>query len=576
MKKSLYTLLIAITGLCHIQAYAFVTVGSDAACDYNNLTDAYNDNDVFVRVTTQGAFSNQFEITKPKWFTGGYLNCTDAANGDRSAEKSKWRSVVNNNVVRINAQQAAKALIVIDGFEIFNGSNNDPEGAGGIHVEGNSQLLLAESVVYDNLGGAGGGIKVSGADAQLLINNSIIRNNQSDLGGGVYCDNQGTITMLGLSAIHNNEASYGGGIYADNGCDIQMNSGDSLPPLNAEYGILRNTAEVGGGAFLIGGTQMEIKGSSEHPASIVLNIADTQDVESGGGVFMSGQGTRFEAINGRIESNIGTFFGGGFSAKDQAVFVMRRLPGDCWDNERCSSLSNNLLTSIDGDTESYGGAGDLFEGGVANISQTRIDGNLGNSVSAFNLDAYSYLRLESNLIINNRHFNDDTATTLIRVSGIPAEGSNVDMFYTTLANNTTTLPLIHLRNASQHTMNVFNSIIDHTSSDILGFFDDGQNNSLIQWDCVFATESASLTGNVGFVSLQDPMFVKKVQSNYRLSPASPAIDACDESAFVGASYPDFDGRDRGFDEPGVPNHLGPFDAGAYETNLDLIFKNGFE
>lgn len=576
MKKSLYTLIMVIAGLWQIQSHAFVTVGSDAACDYNNLTDAYNDNDVFVRVTTQGAFSNQFEITKPKWFTGGYLNCTDAANGDRSAEKSKWRSVFNNNVVRINAQQAAKALIVIDGFEIFNGLNNDPEGAGGIQIEGNSQLLLAESVVYDNTGGTGGGIKVSGADAQLLISNSIIRNNQSVSGGGIYCDNQGTVTILGQSAINNNQATYGGGIYADTQCDIQMNSGDSLPPLQAEFGVLRNTAEVGGGALLLGGSQMEIKGSLEHPASIVLNMADTDEVESGGGVYLAGQGTRFEAINGRIESNIGTFFGGGFSVQDQAVFVMRRLPGDCWDNERCSSLSNNILISVDGDTESYGGAGDLFEGGVANISQTRIDGNLGNSVSGFNLDAYAYLRLESNLIINNRHFNDDTATTLIRVSGAPAEGSNVDMFYTTAANNTTSLPLINVRNDSQHTLNVFNNIIDHSSSDILGFFDAGQNNSLMQWDCLFTSESASLTGNMGFISLQDPMFVNKVQSNYRLSPASPAIDACDESAFIGASYPDFGGRDRGFDEPGVANHLGPFDAGAYEANLDLIFQNGFE
>lgn len=135
---------------------------------------------------------------------------------------------------------------------------------------------------------------------------------------------------------------------------------------------------------------------------------------------------------------------------------------------------------------------------------------------------------------------------------------------------------MYVRNDSQHTINVFNSIIEHTTSDILGFFDNGQNNSLMQWDCVFATESASLTGNVGFVSLQDPMFVNKAQSNYRLSPASPAIDACDESTFIGASYPDFDNNNRGIDEPGVPNHLGPFDAGVYEANLDIIFINGFE
>jgi hypothetical protein len=559
-------------------ACAFVTVGTDVACTYDNLEDAYNDDDIFVRVTTQVTFNDNFVITKPKWFTGGYASCLDIYNGNPPVEnaRTKWQSTDNNTVIKINAQLAANSTIVIDGFEIFNGVNNNPYLAGGIQVEGNSQLLLSNSSVYDNLGASGGGIMVAGENAGVLINNSLIHDNESQLGGGIFCEDHASVSILGESAINNNEAEVGGGIWGNEECEIQMNSGDTLAPLDAQYGILRNTARVGGGAYLIGGSNMEIKGSTEHPASILLNIADTEDIESGGGVFLSDPDTRFEAINGRIESNIGVFYGAGFAVQNQAVFVMRRLPGDCWDNSRCSSLSNNILTSSQDSEVGYGGAGDLYEGGVANISQTRIDGNLANTASGFNLDEYAYLRSEGNLIINNRDFNNDTDTTLINVLGSPGNGSNVDMFYNTLANNTTTAPMIRAVNDSQQIINVFNSIIDHTSSDILGFFNNAPHNSLLQWECLFVSEVTSLAGNIGFVSTEDPMFVNKVQSNYRLSPASPAIDACDESAFIGASYPDFDGRDRGIDEPGIQNLFGPFDVGAYEANVDIIFANGFE
>jgi len=554
--------------------WGFVTVGTDASCDYRHLVDAYDDADVFVRVTTQAPYLDHFVISKPKWFTGGYLNCTDAENGIRSNNKSQWATLADR-VIEIDAQLAGQSIVVIDGFEIYNGINNTVNETAGILVTGNSQLLLSDSVVRDNQSQSGGGLMVSGPQASVIVNNSQIVDNAAVEGGGLFCNDESTVTITGDSGILNNSANFGGGIYATEACQIELLSGDTLDPLSTQSGIARNTAQQGGGVFLTDEAQMQATGNQDHPASIVFNIADSDFFENGGGVSLTGLGTRFEGTHARVEYNVGSFYGGGFSVRDLAVFTMNRLPRDCWDNDRCSSLSHNVVTGANGVSAGFGGAGDLYRGGVANIAQTRIDGNQANDVAGFNLSDAAYLRLESNLVVNNRHFNDDAQTTLTKLVGTPGNGSNLDSFYNTFANNTLNKVLFQVNTAAQNTLNMFNSILSH-NSDILLVFGDNANNNLMQWDCLFLNEVTSLEGNLGYLNISDPMFVNQAQGNYQLSPVSPAIDVCDESAFIGASYPDFDGQDRGIDEPGIQNLFGPFDVGAYEANVDIIFANGFE
>ena len=69
---------------------AFVTLGVGADCDHTGLFAAYLDNDPFVRVTSQAVYSEVFTISKTKWFTGGYDNCTDARNNVHGLNKSSW------------------------------------------------------------------------------------------------------------------------------------------------------------------------------------------------------------------------------------------------------------------------------------------------------------------------------------------------------------------------------------------------------------------------------------------------------------------------------------------------------
>lgn len=560
------TVLLLTLVSCNVSA--FVTVGTDVNCDYNNLQDAYNDADNFVRVTNQIAFTDEFTIAKAQWFTGGYNNCTDAEQGVLSNNKSKWRRVNPGSVVSINTGQASQSLVVFSGFEFFGGNTAMVRG-GGIDVLGNVSLLLGQSEIYDNQSASGGGIFVMGEDATVTLTDVIIRDNISTgPGGGLYCSDQATVTVLGDSAIHHNEATLGGGIFGTSNCSVTVKSGDTLPPFNTQAGIYANSAAQGGGVYLNDGAQMDLEGTAEHPASIVLNLSTLDDTsEGGGGFFIHGLNTRLDAENARIDANIAHFFGGGGVILDQAVFTMKRKAGECWDDGHCSSLSFNLLLGEDG----IGGALDVYDAGIATISQTLIQNNRANRVAILDASEISYVRLEGNVISDNQHWNDDTSTSLFYMMGQAGNGGNLDFFYNTLANNTAD-SVFNLGTSAQHHLSVHNSIIQHPVIQD----DNEDSNNIVEYDCAFLSEQASIAGNIGLINTNDPMLIDPDNGNFQLSSNSPAIDYCDEFTFIGASFADILGTDRGFDDPGTDNFLGSYDAGAYEYNNDVIFAHGFD
>ena len=170
------------------------------------------------------------------------------------------------------------------------------------------------------------------------------------------------------------------------------------------------------------------------------------------------------------------------------------------------------------------------------------------------------------------HWNDATETHLFSMDGGVGNGGIIDFFYNTLVDNEA-VHVFNLYEAAEHTLNIHNSIINHQG---LTLEENGTNNNLNGIDCVFLSEQASLTGNIGVLLLSDPGFVDAANGDYHLSANSDAIDLCDESLFDGSSYNDLNGHARGHDDPIVNNFLGPYDAGAYESNNDLIFKNTFE
>ncbi|MEZ5470293.1 MAG: hypothetical protein R3E90_00795 [Marinicella sp.] len=563
------TIILLLT-LVSFNVSAFVTVGTDASCDYDNLLDAYNDADAFVRVTNQVAFTDEFTIGKTQWFTGGYDNCPDAEQGIFGTNKSKWRRVTPGSVVSISGQQQAQALVLFSGFEFFGGNTQLVRG-GGIDVTGNVSVLIGQSEIYDNESATGGGIFIQGEDAIITMTDVIIRDNLSTgPAGGIYCSFGSQVTMLGQSAIRNNEAAnFGGGIYANEGCEITFKSGDNLPALQTQTGIFGNSALQGGGVFLASGAQMDLHGTAEHPASIIFNTSTHDSVieEGGGGFFITDPNTRLDAENARIDLNIAKNYGAGGVVLEQAVFTMKRAEGSCWSTDHCSSLSYNILTGEVG----IGGALDVYGGGIVQLSQTLIQFNRANRAAVLDASQTSYVRMEGNVIAENSHWTNDSETTLFAMSGTSGNGGNLDFFYNSLANNMAN-SVFDLSSTAQHHLSVHNAIIQHP----LIQDDNGNSNNIVEYDCAFLSENNSITGNVGIINGNDPLFVDAANGNFKLQSNSPAIDYCDEQTFIGAAYQDITGLDRGLDDPANGNFLGSFDAGAYEHNGDVIFVDDFE
>ncbi len=549
---------------------AFVTVGPTNDCDYNNLEAAYNDNDAIMRVTSQSTYSEVFIIEKTKFIFGGYDTCADAENNTLGTSKSKWRLGVN-----IEANLPALSIIFLDHFEIYDGSNNSFAGAGGIRVAGNSSLLLSNSNVHDNQSIEGGGIRVSGSAAKVTITNTTIENNTaSENGAGVYCSDEAFFTMIGESAIENNSATFnGGGIYATDDCQISVLSGNTPNELT-RYGILTNTAVRGGGVFMRNGADMELTGNDEHPATILGNASTLNDdfdvtvLLGGGGVYLTGDGTTFVGTNARIDSNIAKFHGAGFAVEYNAEFTMQRKDTPCWSNDKCSTLYRNNISENNGS----GAVGYLFDHGTAHIYNTYISENKADVSSLFVAYVSSFLYLEGNLIVNNTSTNQASASHLIEMKRANLQ-SQVNFHYNTLtANNAWSI--FHIDNTlGKQQLFTYNSII-WEQGDIIEQV--GGSSNIVRFVCnlVHETTSLSVASILQYTYIINPNFVDAINFDYQLANNSQAKDMCQDTSV--ASGNDLNGNYRGYDDVNLDDLQGPFDAGAYEQNLDLIFANGFE
>ncbi len=556
-----------------IQGEAFVTVGISNDCDYDNLFDAFQDADLNIRATSETSYTDSFIINKPKIITGGYDNCTDAENNVLGDMKSQWNGQNNGTTVRINANQAFVSLVVINNFEIMNGEDTAFAGAGGILVTGKSNVLMANVDVHNNEGNEGGGIRVKGSDARLTITDTRIFDNlATGYGGGVYCESGAVFNMSGESAIHNNTADIdGGGILGNFNCQIDIRSGDTEVGINTNLGIYANKAVSGGGIYLQGGADMQLIGNDQHPASVSINTSTNQGNEGGGGIFLKGQGTTLTATNARIEYNIAETFGGGIMVDDMANFSMTRLSSVCWDNDKCSSISHNIISSDFG----QGAGGFINAGATSDISQTYLNGNLSSFATLFAVNNAAYLRLEGNQITNNRPLVGENAEDLFSLSGSPGNGASIDFFYNTLTKNNALKTFFISGTISQQTINIFNSII-WTQGDIFSL--NGNIMPIAQVACSVVNEVQSLAGNIGFLSIQDPRFRNAAANDFHLLGDSSAVDQCDESFFI-SSYDDLNAQIRGVDTLNVANNFGIYDAGAYEylgQNSDIIFHSDFE
>ena len=559
-------------GLVSFQAVGFVTVGISNDCDYDNLLDAFLDDDLNIRVTSEVSYTDDFVINKPKIIIGGYDSCQDAENNNIGQLKSQWDGQNNRTAVKIDGDQEFVSLVVINNFEILNGENIVFAGAGGLSVKGKSNVVLTDVEIHNNEGNEGGGVRVTGNDARLTIIDTRIHNNQaSGYGGGVYCESGAVFNMSGESAVHNNTAVFnGGGIFGNAGCQVDSKSGDTEIGLDTSLGIYGNSAESGGGVYLQRGSNMLLTGNDDYPAGLVFNQATAENSPGGGGIYLTGADTSLTAINAKIEFNLANTLGAGFVVEDFAQLTMHRAANECWDNNRCSSISQNFIVSNMGE----GAAGYVNQSGEANIGQTYINGNRANLGAIFAVAEAGYLRLEGSLLTENGPITDEQSTDLFSLFSENNLSGKLDFIYNTLTQNNTENVFYLSSDNSLVEINIFNSII-WQEGEIYAV--DGIN-PISQISCSVVNEVQSLVGNIGFLSAQNPRFRNTELNDFRLLGDSSAVDFCDEALF-NSEYNDLNAQIRGVDTLNIDNNFGPYDAGTYEylgQNNDIIFRSDFD
>ncbi len=313
---------------------------------------------------------------------------------------------------------------------------------------------------------------------------------------------------------------------------------------------------------------MTNQGDQSAAARITANYASTFDGLSGGGLYLTGAGTRADLINTIIENNDANENGAGLVVTDSAELNMRQdnLGCDYADTESCSQIRGNSFGNI----TSEGAAGYLDQNATVSIAQTEVSFNRSNEVAAFVINNGANLYLEGNLIRDNTGVNQSFSNHLFKLEGAVGQGSQLDFVYNTMVRNEPNHIFTADNLNSTQTLNVFNSVI-WDQGNVFNF----NGASLAQIDCAVVHESQSLSGNVGAVLTNDPLFVNAAAADFQLSMASDAIDFCSNNLLPN-QYKDLNSQNRGEDLAAVNNAFGPYDAGAFENTGDLIFRNGFE
>jgi len=549
--------------LISLNVHAFITVGTDAACDMNNIATANLDGDADIRVTNQIVRTERFTIDASKTITGGFDSCFDAENFIQSQTRTKWEGNNLGITLDLGILAGNPITVTLNGFEFFNGNSVPAQtsDAGFINVIGATNVFMLNTEFHDNSGKKGGAIQLTDAGASLaLITTNIHNNSANNLGGGIYCEN-GKVTIYSGSAIHHNLGAVGGGIYANN-CQVILRSGEILNEFLTTKGIYFNTSNgVGGGIAMFSGSHLTLEGTLIHPAAIKGNRATM-----GGGIYADGDNTTVEAYNAQINGNFANS-GGGIYITENANFTMYRLNGSCWDDDHCSEISENQVT----DANAKGGAVVFDEPSTGSISQTLFKNNLAPSAAAIYIKTAT-LRLEGNIFTHNSQQTGPFASTeLFKIVG---GGTNFTFLYNTVNYNEVN-SIFAL--AANENITVANSILWNAATDILTISGNPNLGSVI-FNCNTVNEDTSLQNTINnhnhIIADVNSLFIDNQTNNYHLKANSGAIDRCDES-ILQSQRNDFNDKPRGVDNVSDFNIFFIYDAGAYEYN-DIIFKHGFE
>jgi predicted outer membrane repeat protein len=562
-----------------------VTVGSDAACDYPNITQAALlsplGSFLLIRVARNVVIPGPQVIPgRPISIVGGYDTCSDGSpsgytvlDGSRFAGSVLWAtSAYSGSTVY------PLYLVVLD---IRGGNGSGSARGGGMTVEGPFAVQLFDTRVQNNTTAfEGGGIYLKGQAGTAtgsdltslsLDGDTVISNNNANSGGGIACAGRVRIESRNTQIAVNVAAAYGGGIHS-NGCFVILR-GHGLA-----QGVIFNQAGAsvgrGGGVYSINGN-VAIRGESRNSSVVVSNTS-----AYGGGLYV--EASTLLAYDATINNNTGYARGGGVYAFNSETIIGRTLRGaGCHHPLRCSELSGNSVVE---NTPGSGGGGLWASSGTTRISSTFIELNrvsagrgaavlVVNAIGSSGGTALDGLRIFNSVIAGNTANGQAVAAD---ASIVQLQTSSAALGFNTFARNVEVPRIVYTPTSGPtfYPVDIYGSIFDATSGLAA---DPGTSGSVPGGDCNRLHESTSPFAQSSSRSTTAvPQFVDAANRDFALAATSFLIDWCD-SSYGYSSFMSANGGIVGYDDPTWPALYGNYDLGALERQpVDLIFRDDFE
>ena len=277
--------------------------------------------------------------------------------------------VLDSKISANTSTRAGGGVELIDGFIAFTDSmisGNDtgvtlaasPGNGGGLHVSGESTVIVASSTFSENMAGSEGGGLWNQAGSQMFINggSEIFGNTalgaDADNGGGGVFNNGGDVTIVNSEIFDNvasGEAGSGGGIFSTDGRILVLDSEISS----------NVSTRAGGGVELIDGfiafTNSLITGND-------TGVTLAASPGNGGGLHVTGESTVIVASSTFSENVAGSEGGGLWNQAGSLMFI-----------NNGSEITDNTALGAGADN---GGGGVFNNGGEVTIVASEISGNV--------------------------------------------------------------------------------------------------------------------------------------------------------------------------------------------------------
>lgn len=555
---------------------SYLTVGGDAACDFNTATqtiqEVINTGIGEIRIAANGTHNTAMTIDNSDMkLRGGYADCSAA---DNDIQTIQTEIIITEGSIRsaINITgDDQRNFIELENLRITG------LGASAVSINGANAEIGFNNILINNtnlaLGLLGGGVSIIQSIVDVNMIDTIITGNTASHGGGVFCAGlSANVVMSGTSGLSKNTSTgKGGGAYITLGCQFTIYSGTTNPTSLSTTGITFNKAnEEGGGIYVDHAGQVTLNGHQDcsqtcigddiNPVNIndnVSNADNSVEDEDGGGIYLTGSGTQVNIYAGLIMRNFGQN-GGGIYVNDLASLTVARLKKNCWDPVKCNYFFKNIAPGI-----GTGGAIHNDQGFV-NISNAYFEENIGRTGSALFASGNNAHNKIDGSVFNNNSNGDIRDEYVIRATN----SSSVEIVHSTFADNIVTDSAVFGIDISSE-LRLLSSIVHELDGDVLDV-----NPGTIVIDCLMAHETTSFTGT--HVFLADPGFTDRDNRDYHLTSNSLAVDVCTVNSLIIDGL-DIDFETRGMDSHTVANINGLFDLGADETEgSDIIFTNSFE